>query len=104
MHGPRVTGSHGGFLRRNETLLLLSGQVFLIMLGLGLVTPILPLYAQSFGVGAAAVGSLVTVFGIARMLVNIPVGHLTERFGRKVLLVAGPLLTSAGSFGFAFAG
>lgn len=99
-----MTDESRGFLRRNETLLLLSGQVFLIMLGLGLVTPILPLYAQSFGVGAAAVGSLVTVFGIARMLVNIPVGHLTERFGRRALLVAGPLLTSAGSFGFAFAG
>ncbi len=93
-----------GFLRRNETLLLLSGQVFLIMLGLGLVAPILPLYAQSFGVGAAAVGSLVTVFGLARMVVNIPVGHLTERFGRRGLLVVGPLLTSVGSLGFAFAG
>lgn len=85
-------------------VILLSAQVFLIMLGLGLVTPILPLYAQSFGVGAAAVGSLVTVFGIARMLINIPAGSWTERFGRKGLLVAGPLLTAAGAVGFAFAG
>ena len=84
-------------------VLLLSAQVFLIMLGLGLVTPILPLYAQSFGVGAAAVGSLVTVFGIARMLVNIPAGQWTDRFGRKGLLVTGPLLTAAGAVGFAFA-
>lgn len=99
-----MSDGRAGWLRRHETLLLLSGQVFLIMLGLGLVTPILPLYAQSFGVGAAAVGSLVTVFGIARMLVNIPVGHLTERLGRRALLVVGPLLTSAGSFGFDFAG
>jgi DHA1 family multidrug resistance protein-like MFS transporter len=99
-----VKSATGEFVRRNETLLLLSGQVFIIMLGLGLVTPILPLYAQSFGVGAAAVGSLVTVFGLARMAVNIPVGHFTERFGRRMLLIGGPLLTSAGSLGFAFAG
>lgn len=92
------------FLRENEVLLLLSAQVFLIMLGLGLVTPILPLYAQSFGVGAAAVGSLVTVFGIARMVINIPAGQWTDRFGRRILLVAGPLITSISSFGFAFAG
>jgi len=38
-------------------LLVLAVEVFIIMLGLGLANPILPLYAQSFGVGAAAVGS-----------------------------------------------
>jgi hypothetical protein len=48
-------GAHGGIL------LVLTAQVFIIMLGLGLATPILPLYAQSFGLNAAAVGSLITV-------------------------------------------
>lgn len=85
-------------------VLLLSAQVFLIMLGLGLVTPILPLYAQSFGVGAAAVGSLVMVFGIARMVVNIPAGQWTDRFGRKRLLVVGPLINAVGAVGLAFSG
>lgn len=90
-------GAHGGIL------LVLTVQVFIIMLGLGLAAPVLPLYAQSFGVGAAAVGSLVTIFGIARILINIPAGHWTERFGRRKLLILGPLVTAAGSFGFAFA-
>lgn len=85
-------------------VLLLSAQVFLIMLGLGIVTPILPLYAQSFGVGAAAVGSLVMVFGIARIIVNVPAGQWTERFGRKRLLVVGPLLNAVGALGLAFSG
>lgn len=84
-------------------LLVLAVEVFIIMLGLGLANPILPLYAQSFGVGAAAVGSLVTVFGVARIFVNIPAGHWTERFGRRRLLVLGPLVTATGSFGFALA-
>src|SRR5690625_2363209 len=88
----------------NSIILLLSAQVFLIMLGLGLVTPILPLYAQSFGVGAAAVGSLVMVFGIARIVVNIPAGQWTDKFGRKRMLVLGPLLNAAGALGLAFSG
>ncbi|MFZ2491574.1 MAG: MFS transporter [Thermoanaerobaculia bacterium] len=86
-----------------DTLLVLTAQVFIIMLGLGLATPILPLYAQSFGLSAAAVGSLITVFGVARILINIPAGHWTERFGRRKLLIFGPVITAAGSFGFAFA-
>lgn len=90
--------------RRREVLILLCVQVFLIMLGLGLATPVLPLYARSFGVGAAAVGFLVTVFGVARMASNVPAGQWAERFGRKGLLVFGPLVTAAGSVGFATAG
>ncbi|HEX2164209.1 MAG TPA: MFS transporter [Thermoanaerobaculia bacterium] len=90
--------------RRREVLVLLCVQVFLIMLGLGLATPVLPLYARSFGVGAAAVGFLVTVFGLARMASNVPAGQWAERFGRKGLLIAGPLVTAAGSIGFATAG
>ena len=90
-------GAHGGIL------LVLTAQVFIIMLGLGLATPILPLYAQSFGLNAAAVGSLITVFGVARILINIPAGHWSERFGRRKLLILGPLITAAGSFGFAVA-
>lgn len=86
-----------------RVLLVLAIQVFIIMLGLGLAAPILPLYAQSFGVGAAAVGSLITVFGIARIFINIPAGHWTERFGRRTLLILGPLVTAVGSFGFALA-
>lgn len=81
--------------------MMLTVEVFVIMLGLGLATPILPLYAQSFGLGATAVGSLVTVFGLARIVVNIPAGQWAARFGRRRLLILGPLLTAAGSFGFA---
>ncbi|HHX66185.1 MAG TPA: MFS transporter [Chloroflexi bacterium] len=79
---------------RNRILLAMMAQVFMVSLGIGLVGPIMPLYAQSFGVGAAMVGGLVTAFGIARIIVNVPVGRLVEKIGRKPLLVGGPLLTS----------
>lgn len=93
--------------RQREVLIAMMGQVFIIMLGIGIVGPVSPLYAQSFGVGAAMVGGLTTAFGIARILMNIPAGTLTERIGRRPLLILGPLVTAlsalltglAGQFG-----
>ena len=53
--------------------------------------------AQSFGVGAAAVGATLTVYATARLLMNIPAGLLADRFGRRPLLVWGPAITAAGA-------
>ena len=51
---------------------------------------------QGFGVGAAAVGSTISVYAIARLMMNLPAGMLADRFGRKPLLVWGPFITAVG--------
>ena len=52
---------------------------------------------QSFGVGAAAVGATLSVYAIARLLMNIPAGLLADRYGRRPLLISGPFITALGA-------
>ena len=86
-------------LRASQELIILCSTTFLVMAGQGGVSPILPLYAKDFGVSAAMVGLTLTGFAVARLIVNVPAGIIADRFGRRILLVGGPLITSVGMFG-----
>lgn len=90
-------------LREAEQLVILCGATFLVMVGQGVVSPVLPLYAKDFGVSATMVGLTLTVFALARLILNVPAGIVADRFGRRYLLIGGPILTSIGMFGSGFA-
>lgn len=84
-------------LAENHTLLILCSTTVVVMLGQGVISPVLPLYAQSFGVGTAVIGLSISLFGAARLVANLPAGFLSERYGRRLLLVGGPAITVVGS-------
>jgi multidrug resistance protein len=63
--------------------------VFIVMLGVGIVSPILPLYAESFRVSYTLVGVVVAAFGIARIIFDIPGGTLGDMLGRRPMLIIG---------------
>jgi MFS family permease len=66
-------------------------------LGFGAVMPVLALYARSFGVTQSAIGLAIAVYGLARFVVSVPVGRLTDVVGRRVALALGGLVTAAGN-------
>ncbi len=41
-------------------------------------------------------GTTISVYAIARLMMNLPAGILADRYGRKPLLVWGPLITAFG--------
>ena len=92
-----------GLLRENERLLMIMVSTVLVMAGQGAIAPVLPLFARSFGVGVAAVGMTLSAFGLARLLLNAPLGSLSDRHGRRLLLVSGPLVSAVGMIGSGFA-
>lgn len=54
----------------------------------GLVIPVLPVYAEELGSGAAALGVVVAAFGLGRLVIDIPAGALAQRVDQRRLLVA----------------
>lgn len=74
------------------------------MAGQGVVSPVVPLFAEDFGVSTTMVGLTLTVFALARLILNVPAGMIADRFGRRWLLIGGPVITSIGMFGSSFAG
>ena len=68
------------------------------MLGLFLVLPILAVYAPQYeGSTGALVGLAVGIYGLSQACLQIPLGMLSARFGRKPIIFAGLLLFVAGS-------
>jgi MFS family permease len=70
-------------------LSLVSGFV---ILGISIISPVLPQYALSFSIPVALVGWAVSAFALARVVMDIPAGFLADRFGRKRNMIFGLVL------------
>ncbi|GAA4410127.1 MFS transporter [Quisquiliibacterium transsilvanicum] len=73
-------------------------------LGFGALIPVLPLYAQAYGVPASAIGTTIAVFGLSRMLSGMPAGQVADTLGRRPSMAVGGLICTAGNLWCAFAG
>ena len=67
-------------------------------LGAGIALPAVPTLAKSFNVGFGLASGVVTAFLLGNLAGTIPSGWLIDRFGRKSVMIAGPLLTAATAF------
>ncbi|WP_223700808.1 MFS transporter [Sutcliffiella deserti] len=84
-------------------LILLSFNLFIIMVGIGLVIPILPFYIDLFGADARTLGLLVAVFAFMQFLFAPIWGRLSDKIGRKPLITIGLFGFAIAEFIFAFA-
>jgi DHA1 family multidrug resistance protein-like MFS transporter len=85
-------------------LVILMLNLFIALLGQGMVIPILPDYLKQFHAGGTAAGYLIAAFGAAQFIFSPIGGRLADRYGRKKLIMAGLFLTVISDFLFAVAG
>jgi MFS family permease len=77
---------------------LLAGINLFIMMGFGLVSPVLPLYAESFNVSYSVVGILISVFPTMRLFTNLPGGILGSRYGERMVCAVGAGIVACGGW------
>jgi DHA1 family multidrug resistance protein-like MFS transporter len=88
--GPRM-------ILADRSVATVVGLAFLILFGAGLVLPVLPLYASSFGVGYGGAGLLVASYSLARLVCDLGAGLVVDRWGERTSGAAGLALTTGGA-------
>ncbi len=86
-------------MKRSEVakLSVLMGTVFIDMIGFLMVLPLLPFYAERLGADPVVVTLLVAAFAFAQLLTSPFWGRLSDRFGRRPMIILG-LAASAAAF------
>ena len=84
-------------------LVLVSVVVFVDAMLFGALAPLIPGYADEFGLSKTGAGLLVASFGAGALLGGIPGGLAAARWGPKSAVVAGLVLLAVSSFAFAAA-
>lgn len=85
-------------------LFLLMFIMFITMSSIGLIIPIMPAYLKTFGAAGQVLGFLIAIIAFAQFIFSPLAGNLSDRIGRKKLIVFGLVMTGIAQIGFALSG
>ncbi len=94
------SGNRPGPMSRQERRAVISlASIFSLRLfGLFMLLPVLAIYAADFSDGTPAmIGMALGAYGATQALLQIPFGLLSDRLGRKPIIIAGLLIFAVGS-------
>ncbi len=99
-------GENGMTPTERRATFSLAGIYALRMLGLFLILPVFSLYAKDHLSGATPllIGLAIGAYGLSQAVLQIPFGMLSDRFGRKPIIIIGLLLFALGSVVAALSG
>jgi len=70
-------------------ILILFFTLAVVMLGFGIVIPILPFYVEKFGASGSSLGLLMATFAVMQFIFAPIWGSISDRYGRKPVLILG---------------
>jgi len=84
--------------------LILFITVFIDLLGFGIVIPLLPMFATRLGISFAGIGAIMAVYSLAQFIFAPILGRISDRIGRRPVIMLGLLGSSIGYLIYGFAG
>lgn len=82
---------------------VLVAGAFIVAIGYGIIAPVLPQFAESFGLGVTAATIVVSSFAFFRLVSAPAGGRLVNRLGERPVYVTGLLIVAASTFAVALA-
>ncbi len=68
-------------------LLIIFLTIFVNLVGFGIIIPLLPFYAETFGASPLVIGLLFAVFSLCQLAAAPALGDISDRYGRRPVLV-----------------
>jgi MFS transporter, DHA1 family, tetracycline resistance protein len=68
-------------------LLIIFLTIFVNLVGFGIIIPLLPFYAETFGASPIVIGLLFAVFSLCQLVAAPALGDLSDRYGRRPILI-----------------
>ncbi len=90
-------------MNQKKIKLVLFASIFIDYIGLGILFPLLPFYAQKFDADPGEIGLLFALYSLMQFIFAPLWGSLSDRFGRRIILLASIAGSGLSYFWFAFA-
>ncbi|WP_052747730.1 MFS transporter [Geoglobus ahangari] len=75
--------------KRGGLLFTASLVLFTLTIGVGIISPILPVIAENMGAAGVTIGLIFSAFSLSRLAFLPLFGHLSDRYGRRPMIVTG---------------
>ena len=87
----------------SRPFVVLYASAFLAAMGISMVSPLLPVYAEELGATGVWIGLTFSIFALTQMLTSPFVGGWSDRHGRKPFIITGLVIYFVAALGFLFA-
>ncbi|MDP2364719.1 MAG: MFS transporter, partial [Ignavibacteria bacterium] len=91
-------------MKNKKSLITILLIVFIDLLGFGIILPLLPYIAEKYQAGPLQIGLLAASYSLFQLIASPVLGRLSDRYGRKKILIISQLGSAIGYLILALAG